>query len=164
VAADTMNFWIEGKAQSLDNCLKKIDALLLNDEEAMQLAGEHNLVVAASEIRKRGPRTVVVKRGDAGALLFSEAGVFAAPALPLEEVRDPTGAGDCFAGGFMGYLAYAGDTEPETIRAAMINGSVMASFCVEQFSLDGLRNLTNDMIRERVSAFRDLTEYRRIAL
>ncbi len=164
VAADTMNFWIDGKPEALERVLSKIDTLLINDEEARQLAGEHNLVRAAHAIRSRGPKSVVVKRGDAGALFFYEGGVFSAPALPLEEVRDPTGAGDSFAGGFIGYLAYAGNTEASTIRAAMINGSVMASFSVEQFSIDGLRNLTADVIRERVTAFRELTDYDRIAL
>jgi len=164
VAADTMNFWIDGKPEALERCLKRIDVLLLNDEEAMQLAGEHNLVRAAQAIVRRGPKSVVVKRGDSGALLFHEDTIFAAPALPLEEVRDPTGAGDSFAGGFMGYLAFAGSTEPAAIRAAMINGSVMASFSVEQFSLDGLRNLTSAMIRERADTFYELTAFERIAL
>ncbi|MBT8495700.1 MAG: sugar kinase, partial [Deltaproteobacteria bacterium] len=164
VAADTMNFWIEGKPGSLEKLLGKIDSLLLNDEEAMELAGEHNLVKAAQAILKRGPKSVVIKRGDSGALLFYEGGVFAAPAMPLEEVRDPTGAGDSFAGGFMGYLAFAGSTEPPAIRAAMINGSAMASFAVEQFSIDGIRNLTPEMIQERVQAFYELTTFERIAL
>lgn len=164
VAADTMNFWIEGKADALDRTLSKIDSLLINDEEARQLAGEHNLVRAAKNIMSRGPKSVVIKRGDSGALLFHEGGVFSTPALPLEDVRDPTGAGDAFAGGFMGYLAFAGDTKPETIRAAMITGSAMASFAVEQFSIDGLRGLDADMIRERVASFYDLSVYERIAL
>jgi sugar/nucleoside kinase (ribokinase family) len=164
VAADTMNFWIGGERTALGRTLAKVHTLLINDEEARQLAEEHNLVKAAARIRAMGPHSVVIKRGDAGALLFYEGGVFAVPALPLEEVRDPTGAGDSFAGGFIGYLAYAGRLDPPTIRAAMINGSAMASFCVEQFSLDGLRNLTPAMIQDRVDLFHDLTRFEKIAL
>jgi len=164
VALDTMNFWIEGKREALLRALSKIDCLLINDEEARQLAGEHNLVRAAKYVMSCGPKSVVVKRGDAGALLFWDGGVFASPALPLEEVRDPTGAGDTFAGGFMGYLAYAGDTQPDSIRAAMITGSAMASYCVEQFSIDGLRGLDADRIRERVAAFHDLSVFDRISI
>lgn len=164
VAADTMNFWIEGKRADLERTLSRVHTLIINDEEARQLAGEHNLVRAAARIRGMGPHSVVIKRGDAGALLFHEGGVFAAPALPLEEPKDPTGAGDTFAGGFMGYLAYAGDLEPETIQSAMIHGSVMASFAVEQFSLDGLRNLTPKLIQERFDAFHRLSQFDRIEL
>jgi sugar/nucleoside kinase (ribokinase family) len=164
IAADTMNFWISGHRAALVNTLARVQSLLINDEEARQLAGEHNLVRAAAGIRRMGPHSVVIKRGDSGALLFHEDGVFAAPALPLEEVRDPTGAGDSFAGGFMGYLAYAGRFDPVTVRAAMIYGSVMASFSVEQFSLDGLRNLTPAMIQQRFDAFHDLSRFDRIVL
>jgi len=126
VACDTMNFWIEGKRRELLALLERVDMLLLNDEEARQLSGEANLPAAARAIRKLGPRAVVIKRGDAGALLFHEAGVFAAPAFPIEDVVDPTGAGDSFAGGFMGWLAREGDASPATIRTAMILGSVLA--------------------------------------
>jgi sugar/nucleoside kinase (ribokinase family) len=164
VAADSMNFWIEGKPEALARTLAKIDILIINDEEARQLADKHNLVHAANAIRTMGPRTVVIKRGDAGALLFSEGGPFFAPAMPLDEVRDPTGAGDTFAGGFMGYLSHAGDAEPATIRRAMIMGAVMASFNVEKFSLDGLVDLSEARIRERISAFAELTDYGDISL
>lgn len=164
IAADTMNFWIDGKRDALARTLERVHTLVINDEEARQLAGTHNLVHAAGTIRAMGPHSVVIKRGDAGALLFSEGHPFFAPALPLEDVRDPTGAGDSFAGGFMGYLAYAGDLEPATIRHAMIAGSVMASFCVEQFSLDGLRGLTAAMIQERVDRFSELSQYDAISL
>jgi sugar/nucleoside kinase (ribokinase family) len=164
IAADTMNFWISGHRASLVATLGRVHTLLINDEEARQLAGEHNLVRAAAGVRRMGPHSVVIKRGDSGALLFHEDGAFAAPALPLEDVRDPTGAGDSFAGGFMGYLAYAGRFDPATVRAAMIYGSVMASFSVEQFSLDGLRNLTPAMIQERFDAFHDLSRFDRIVL
>ncbi|RMH37896.1 MAG: sugar kinase [Deltaproteobacteria bacterium] len=156
IAADTMNLWIEHHADALRRTLGKVDVLLINDEEARQLSGAHNLALAANAIRAMGPRAVVIKRGDAGAYLFHEDGTFAVPALPIEEVRDPTGAGDSFAGGFMGYLAYAGATDDDAVRGAMIAGSVMASYCVEQFSLDGLRNLTAEMIEERFAAFQAL--------
>ncbi|MCA9674135.1 MAG: sugar kinase [Myxococcales bacterium] len=164
VAADTMNFWIGGKRQELEKTLKRVSTLLINDEEARQLAEEHNLRKAAARILKMGPTSVVIKRGDAGALLFHGGGVFGVPALPLEDVRDPTGAGDSFAGGFMGYLAYAGNLEPRTVRTAMIVGSVMASFSVEKFSVDGLRGLTKDAIQERFDAFAELTKFDAVRL
>jgi sugar/nucleoside kinase (ribokinase family) len=164
VACDTMNFWIGGKPAELRRMLKHVDLLVVNDEEARQLASAHNLVRAARAIRDMGPRAVVVKRGDSGALLFHEAGVFAAPALPIEEVRDPTGAGDTFAGGFMGYLARTGDLSAGSIRRAMIYGSVMASFCVEDFSLDRLQSLTLQEITARVQRFQELSRWEDIAL
>jgi sugar/nucleoside kinase (ribokinase family) len=164
VAADTMNFWISGKRAELIKTLSRVNTLLLNDEEARQLAEEYNLRKAAARILKMGPSSVVVKRGDAGALLFHGGGVFAAPALPLEDVRDPTGAGDSFAGGFMGYLAYAGNLEPQTIRTAMIIGSVMASFAVEKFSVDGLRDLSAEVIQARFDAFSELTRFDSVRL
>ena len=164
VAADTMNFWITGKRKELLRTLERVHTLLINEEEARLLADEHNLIRAASKILRMGPHSLIIKRGDAGALLVYAGGVFAAPAMPLEDVRDPTGAGDSFAGGFMGYLAYAGDLSPETIRTAMITGSVMASFSVEQFSLDGLRGLTEKRIQERFDAFADLTRFESIRL
>lgn len=164
VAADTMNFWITGKRKELLRTLERVHTLLINDEEARLLADEHNLVRAAARILRMGPHSVVIKRGDAGALLVYGGGVFAAPAMPLEDVRDPTGAGDSFAGGFMGYLAYAGNLEPDTIRTAMITGSVMASFSVEQFSLDGLRGLGQERIQQRFDAFAELTRFDTINL
>jgi len=164
VACDTMNFWIEGKRPELLALLERVDMLLLNDEEARQLSGQANLPAAARAIRALGPRAVVIKRGDAGALLFHEGGVFAAPAFPIEEVVDPTGAGDSFAGGFMGWLAREGDSSPATIRTAMILGSVLASFSVEDFSLDRFRRLDLSQIRERFSAFADLVHFEKIKL
>ncbi len=163
VACDTMNFWIEGKRDALGHLLKKVDMLLLNDEEARQLSGQSGLPAAARAILRMGPKAVVVKRGDAGALLFHEAGVFAAPAYPIEAVIDPTGAGDSFAGGFMGWLARCHDTSPASIRTALILGSVLASFCVEDFSLDRFRTLDTSIIRERFAAFADLVHFERIA-
>jgi sugar/nucleoside kinase (ribokinase family) len=164
VACDTMNFWITGKREALLRLLTRVDMLLLNDEEARQLSGEANLPAAARAIRKLGPRSVVIKRGDAGALLFHEGGVFAAPAFPIEDVVDPTGAGDSFGGGFMGWLAREGDTSPATIRTAMIMGSVLASFSVEDFSLDRFKRLDLAQIRERFMAFADLVHFEKIKL
>lgn len=160
VAADTMNFWMDCALPELEIMLSKVKTLIINDEEARQLSGEYSLVKAASVIRAMGPETLVIKRGDAGAMLFYEGGNFFAPALPLEEPKDPTGAGDSFAGGFMGYLAsYRFEIDHEAIRTAMIYGSVMASFLVEQFSLDGLRGLDEKMIRERFNLFRELSRF-----
>lgn len=164
VACDTMNFWISGKRPELLRLLSRVDMLLLNDEEARQLSGEANLPAAARAIRAMGPSAVVIKRGDAGALLFHEQGVFAAPAFPLENVVDPTGAGDSFAGGFMGWLARAGSTTPQSIRTAMILGSVLASFAVEDFSLDRFQSLDLTQIRERFAAFADLVHFEKIRL
>jgi sugar/nucleoside kinase (ribokinase family) len=164
VACDTMNFWIEGRRPDLLRLLRRVDMLLLNDEEARQLAGEHNLPAAARAIRGLGPHSVVIKRGDAGALLFHEGGVFAAPAFPIEDVVDPTGAGDSFAGGFMGWLARTGSTTPQTVRTAMILGSVIASFCVEDFSLDRFRRLDLGDVRARFAAFADLVHFEKIKL
>jgi sugar/nucleoside kinase (ribokinase family) len=164
VACDTMNFWIGGERPALLKLLERVDMLLLNDEEARQLSGEANLPAAARAIRKLGPRAVVIKRGDAGALLFHEGGVFAAPAFPIENVIDPTGAGDSFGGGFMGWLAHEADTSPTTIRTAMIMGSVLASFSVEDFSLDRFKRLDLTQIRERFQAFADLVHFEKIKL
>jgi len=164
VAADTMNLWIDIKRADLEAMLAKVHTIMLNDEEARLLAGEHNLRRAAARILKMGPSSIIIKRGDAGALLFHGGGVFAAPAMPLAEVRDPTGAGDSFAGGFLGYLAYAGDVEPATIRTAMIMGSVMGSFAVEQFSVDGLRNLTPERIQQRFDELAELVRFQHVRL
>ncbi len=164
VACDTMNFWITGRRPDLLALLKRVDMLLLNDEEARELSGEANLPAAARAIRALGPSAVIIKRGDAGALLFHEAGVFAAPAFPIENVVDPTGAGDSFAGGFMGWLARSGSTTPQSVRTAMILGSVLASFAVEDFSLDRFRSLDLSQIRERFAAFADLVHFEKIRL
>jgi sugar/nucleoside kinase (ribokinase family) len=164
VAADTMNLWIDIKRKELEATLAKVGTLMLNDEEARLLAGEHNLRKAAGAILKMGPTSLIIKRGDAGALLFHGGGVFAAPAMPLADVRDPTGAGDCFAGGLIGYLAYAGDLSPKTIRTAMIMGSVMGSFAVEKFSADGLRGLTPERIQQRFDELAELVHFERVRL
>ncbi|HEU4733000.1 MAG TPA: PfkB family carbohydrate kinase [Kofleriaceae bacterium] len=164
VAADTMNLWINIKRAELVNTLARVHTLMINDEEARQLAEEHNLRRAAGKILKMGPSSLIIKRGDAGALLFHGGGAFAAPAMPLSDVKDPTGAGDSFAGGLMGYLAYAGDLSPATIRTAMIMGSVMGSFAVEQFSVDGLRNLTTARIQQRFDELAELAHFERVRL
>ncbi|MBM4335098.1 MAG: sugar kinase [Deltaproteobacteria bacterium] len=158
-AMDTMNFWIEGERKELEATLSRVAGLVINDEEARQLTGIANLVGAADAIRRLGPSTVIVKRGEHGALLFDEAGVFAAPAFPLREVQDPTGAGDSFAGGFMGALAAGGSLAPDAMRRAVIYGSVLASFCVERFSLDRFRSLSRAEIDERFEQFRRLTRF-----
>lgn len=159
VACDTMNFWISGKREALIKTLRHVDLLIINDAETRQLAQEPNLVKAARIIRAMGPRTLVVKRGEYGVVMFSDDRVFAAPAYPLEAVFDPTGAGDTFAGGFLGYLAETGDLSEANLRQAIIFGSVMASFTVEQFSLDRLRTLQNEEIRQRFRLFKQLTHF-----
>jgi sugar/nucleoside kinase (ribokinase family) len=160
VAMDTMNFWITSKRDSLLETLKRVDLLFVNDAEARQLAGESNVVRAAHAILRLGPRALVVKRGEHGALLFfSGHDVFAASAYPLPTVFDPTGAGDSFAGGFMGYLARAGQDDSGTMRRAIVVGSVLASFAVEKFSLDRLRTLEPGEIRARYAEFRQLTHF-----
>ena len=159
VACDTMNFWIGGKRESLLETLKRVDILLINDAEARELSGEGNLVKAAAAIRSFGPKTVVVKRGEHGALMFNESSVFAAPAYPLESPKDPTGAGDSFAGGFVGQIARTGNSSEATLRQAIVFGSVMASFNVEDFSLDRLKRLTREEVDDRYRAFSDLTRF-----
>lgn len=159
IAADTMNYWIANKAESLRQTLDLVDTLLINDAETRQLAGEANLVQAAQKILAWGPKSLVIKRGEYGALMINEGGWFAAPALPLEEIRDPTGAGDCFAGGFVGYLANTMNFDDVSVRRAMIMGSVMASFNVEAFSLNRLRTLTYEEIEARYRAFKRLAHF-----
>jgi sugar/nucleoside kinase (ribokinase family) len=159
VACDTMNFWIGGKREALLKVIREVDFFIINEGEARQLAGEANLVKAARRILDMGVRTLIVKRGEYGVLMFSGGEVFAVPAYPLEEVYDPTGAGDTFAGGFMGYLANTGDLSPRGLRQAIVAGSVMASFTVEDFSLDRLKRLTYEDISERFRRFKELTEF-----
>jgi sugar/nucleoside kinase (ribokinase family) len=151
-ALDTMNFWIEGKRDSLLRVLREVDVLIINDAEARMLAGEPNLVKAARAIIELGPRVVVIKRGEYGSVLVSDGEFFFAPAYPLENVFDPTGAGDTFAGGFMGYLAQRGLTDRASVRRAMVFGAVMASFAVEDFSLERLKRLARREIEQRYAA------------
>jgi sugar/nucleoside kinase (ribokinase family) len=162
VALDTMNFWIEGARGALLEALAGIDLFVVNDAEARELAGESNLIRAARVIREYGPKILVVKRGEYGAALFSEHGYFAIPAYPVEEVVDPTGAGDSFAGGMMGYLAASSDTTDAGLRRAIIYGSVMASFNVEEFGCERLLRLTHAEIAERFRQFKRLTHFEEV--
>jgi sugar/nucleoside kinase (ribokinase family) len=159
IALDTMNFWMEIAMESLKKVLKKIDMLIINDEEARQLAGTYSLVTAATVIHQMGPRFVVIKKGEHGALLFEEGNIFYAPALPLAEVFDPTGAGDTFAGGLMGYLTMTGEISFDNLKRAVIYGSTMASFCVEKFSTERLLDLSKAEIDERIQKFIKLVNF-----
>ncbi len=161
VAGDTMNYWIENPQYrpKLEKALEKLDVLCINDGEARLLSGEPNLVKAASIVRRMGPKALVIKRGEHGATIFTEGGIFAAPAFPLEEVRDPTGAGDAFMGGMMGFLAKKGRTDHGSLKQAVVMGSVLASFAVEDFSLDRFRLLGREEVRKRFAAYESLTKF-----
>lgn len=160
VALDTMNYWIERTPEALRETLRHAQVLMINDEETRQLSNEYNLLRAARHIFEMGPKTLVIKRGEHGALMVHDNSIFAVPGLPLEEVHDPTGAGDSFAGGFMGYLASAGRINDTTLRRAMIYGSVLGSFTVERFGLDRLRTLSRREIDARARHFHKLTRFR----
>ncbi|NNC94626.1 MAG: sugar kinase [Chitinophagales bacterium] len=159
VVMDTMDFWMNTQKDMLLKVIEKIDVLTINDEEARLLSGEYSLVKAARKIIKMGPRFLIIKKGEHGALLFHENSVFSAPALPLEDVFDPTGAGDTFAGGFIGYLAKSKDISFENMKRAVINGSAMASFCVEKFGTERLKNLDTEEIEQRIGDFVDLVQF-----
>ncbi|MEO6734107.1 MAG: PfkB family carbohydrate kinase [Ferruginibacter sp.] len=159
IAMDTMNFWMDIALEELKEVLKKIDVLMINDAEARQLSGEFSLVKAAKAILSMGPKFLVIKKGEHGALLFHEDHVFFAPALPLEEVFDPTGAGDTFAGGFIGYLAKTKDISFANMKTAIIVGSAMASFCVEKFGPDRMKEITKKEIDDRMSEFVQLVSF-----
>lgn len=159
IALDTMNFWMDTALSELMEVLKMIDVLIINDEEARQLSGQYSLVKAAADIHKMGPKFLVIKKGEHGALLFQDEHIFFAPALPLAEVFDPTGAGDTFAGGFMGYIASTEDTSFENMKRAVIYGSAMASFCVEKFGIERLKGLTDDEITNRITRFVRLVNF-----
>ncbi len=158
VVADTMNFWITGEAKLLGEVMKKVDLLVINDEEAREITGIHNLVKAAADIRKRGPKHLIVKRGEHGALYFDDAGAFYAPAYPLEDVVDPTGAGDSFAGGLMGYLTRVGTLEHPTMRRAIYFGSALGSFCVEGIGPRRLLDVSQGDLKKRMGEFMALVE------
>jgi len=158
IVLDTMNFWMDIALDELKAVIAKVDVLTINDEEARQLSGEYSLVTAAKVIMEMGCKTLIIKKGEHGALLFHKDGMFFAPALPLEEVQDPTGAGDTFAGGFIGYLAKTGDLSFESMKRAIIMGSAMASFCVEKFGVEKLLNLTPEDIQYRVKKFINLVQ------
>jgi len=159
IALDTMNFWMDTALDELMEVLKEIDVLTINDEEARQLTGEYSLVKAAQKIHKMGPKFLVIKKGEHGALLFQSNNVFFAPALPLAEVFDPTGAGDTFAGGFMGYLAQTDDLSFDNMKRAVIYGSAMASFTCEKFGIERLKDLTEDEIYDRIVRFVQLVNF-----
>ena len=159
IVLDTMNFWMEAAMSDLEKVLLEVDVLLVNDSEARQLSSQFSLVKAAKEIMKMGPKYIIIKKGEHGALLFHQNLVFFAPALPLEEVFDPTGAGDTFAGGFIGHLARTGDISFENMKRAIIVGSAMASFCVEKFGTTRLRELTRQDIETRVQQFVELVNF-----
>ena len=159
VAADTMNFWIEREPAALAEMLRRIDLLIINDEEVRQLSGVQNLVRAAADIRKRGPKALVVKRGEFGALLFDDAGTFFVPAYPLEEVLDPTGAGDSFAGGLLGYLAARGEVSPGALRKALFFAAAMGSFCVEGIGPSRLLAMGRPELASRIASFAKLVDY-----
>lgn len=159
IVLDTMNFWMNIALDELHQVLKKVDVITINDEEARQLSGEYSLVNAAKKIHEMGPKFVVIKKGEHGALLFNEGNMFFAPALPLAEVFDPTGAGDTFAGGFCGYLAKTGDISFENMKNAIIYGSNLASFCVEKFGTERMQELTSEEVINRLQAFKELTQF-----
>jgi len=160
VAADTMNYWIERTPEELQRVLRRVDVLLINDSEARELAGETNLVKAARKVQAMGPKTLVIKRGEHGVLMTRPSGgFFSAPAMPLEEVFDPTGAGDTFAGGFLGYLASCENRDDASLARAIIYGSTLASFAVEDFSVDRLLRVTKDEIDARFQEFKKLTHF-----
>ena len=160
VAMDTMNFWMDVAKPTLLKVIEKVDVLTINDEEARQLSGVYSLAKAARVILAMGPKYLIIKKGEHGALLFGDDRVFFAPALPLTEVHDPTGAGDSFAGGFMGYMAMTGETDMENMKRAVIYGSVMASFCVEEFSIDRLKSLEEGEISARLKRFVDIVHFK----
>ncbi len=159
VVLDTMNFWMDSAWEILVQMIAKTDIITINDEEARQLSGEYSLVKAAKKIHRMGPQYVIIKKGEHGALLFHDEKVFAIPALPLEEVFDPTGAGDTFAGGFVSYLAKKGTYDFETMKSALIVGSAMASFTVEKFGTERLKEVTEAEIAERIQKFKELTTF-----
>lgn len=159
VVGDTMNFWIERKAKELRETLKLMDVLVINDSETRLLSGEPNLIRGAKKIMAMGPKAVIIKKGEHGAVLVTENTVFTAPAYPMENINDPTGAGDSFAGGFIGWLAKTDDLSEENYKRAVIYGSALASFCVEQFSIDRLRDLSTFEIKDRVREFRELSRF-----
>ncbi|MEI6311879.1 MAG: PfkB family carbohydrate kinase [Bacteroidota bacterium] len=159
IVMDTMNFWMDIALDTLKKAISMIDVLTINDEEARQLSGEYSLIKAAKKIHAMGPKFLVIKKGEHGALLFNEGNVFFAPALPLEEVFDPTGAGDTFAGGFIGHIAKTGDISFENMKRAIIYGSAMASFCVEKFGTEALKSLSDEQVKNRVNEFVKLAHF-----
>ena len=159
VILDTMNFWMDHTLEALIEVIKRVDVITINDEEARQLTAEHSLAVAAKKIHEMGPKYVVIKKGEHGALLFNEGRMFSAPAMPLESVFDPTGAGDTFAGGFAGFLSQSENVNFESMKKAVIYGSTLASFCVAKFGTERLESLKQEEISQRLKAFKELTQF-----
>ncbi len=159
IVGDTMNFWIEGKREELMKTMKHLDVLIINDSEARLLTQEPNLIRAGKKVIGMGPKILIIKKGEHGALLITESTIFSAPAYPMEDIYDPTGAGDTFAGGFIGWLDKSDDISDENLKKAVVYGSAMASFCVEKFGVDGLRELTYLKIQDRFRSFRDLVKF-----
>jgi sugar/nucleoside kinase (ribokinase family) len=159
VVLDTMNFWIESYRDKLDEVIAKVDVISINDEEARMITETHSLVEAAQKLHAMGPEYVIIKKGEHGALLFHDNKIFCAPALPLEEVFDPTGAGDSFIGGFVGHLSQCGRISFEEMKTATIMGSAMASFTVQKFGTKSLEELTGPLLKQRIIAFKSLTEF-----
>ncbi|MFK7002453.1 sugar kinase [Flavobacterium covae] len=159
VVLDTMNFWMDCALEELKAVMKRVDVITINDEEARQLSGEYSLVKAAAKIHEMGPKYVVIKKGEHGALLFNEKEVFFAPALPLEEVYDPTGAGDTFAGGFSGFITQSENISFENMKSAIVHGSNLASFCVEKFGTERMVSLTKEEAQSRLKQFKALTQF-----
>jgi sugar/nucleoside kinase (ribokinase family) len=164
VVADTMNFWIAGAYNELMDVLKHINVFIINDSEAREISKEANLFKAAKKIQGLGPKIVIIKKGEHGALLFYEDEIFSAPAYPLESIYDPTGAGDCFAGGFIGYISKTDDISYENMKRAVIYGSTIASFCVEKFSLDGIRDLSHLVIKDRFNEFKRFSAFEAVEI
>lgn len=159
IILDTMNFWMDNTLDLLKEVIAKVDVITINDEEARQLTGEYSLVVAARKIQQMGPKYIVIKKGEHGALLFHKEQIFFAPALPLEEVFDPTGAGDTFAGGFAGFLSKSKDFSFDNMKNAVIYGSTLASFCVEKFGTERMQTLTQQQLQKRLHQFKNLTQF-----
>lgn len=159
IIGDTMNFWIEGKREELMKTMKHLDVLIINESEARLLTQEPNLIRAGKKVIGMGPKILIIKKGEHGALLITESTIFSAPAYPMEDIYDPTGAGDTFAGGFIGWLDKSDDISDENLKKAVVYGSAMASFCVEKFGVDGLRELTYLKIQDRFRSFRDLVKF-----
>ena len=159
VVCDTMNLWIDISKKELKAVLKKVDVLILNDEEARMLTEERNLIVAGQKMLRMGPKVIVIKKGEHGAVMMAKDSYFSAAAFPLEAIKDPTGAGDTFAGGFIGWLARTGDVSVANMRKAVVYGSALASFCVEEFSIDGIRALTQEQLADRFAIFRTISGF-----
>lgn len=159
VAMDTMNFWISGMLEELKKIISRVDLIIINDQEIKDLSEENNIFIGARKVQAMGPKMIIIKKGEHGAILITEESLFWAPAYPLEKLKDPTGAGDSFAGGFMGYLAGTDDLSESNLRRAMIYGSTLASFCVEDFSINRLKNLSMTEIKNRFSKFQDMIQF-----